>query len=440
MGCVVQKYGGTSVGSVERIRNVAQRVAKRRKEGHQVAVIVSAMAGETNRLIELVHQVTPDPDMREYDVVVSTGEQVSIGLLAIALEDLGVPAESFLSYQVKILTDSFYSKARILEVECLRLKEAMDRGKVAVVAGFQGIDDQGSVTTLGRGGSDLSAVAVAAALHADVCEIYTDVDGVYTTDPNICGNARKIERISYEEMLEMASLGAKVLQTRSVEYAMKYGVPIHVLSSFKEVSGTYVVKEDLSMEKVLVTSVAYNKDEAKVSLRRVPDRPGVAAKIFNPLAKANIVVDMIIQNISKEGFTDLTFTVPKADLRRAIEIIQPTAKELDVPEILTDEKIAKVSIIGLGMKTHAGVAAKMFEVLYKEGINIEMISTSEIKISCVIKSKYTELAVRALHDAFELGGEEEVPAGEGSGDRKAKGQRRKGSGSRRQRLKKRADS
>ena len=406
MGCVVQKFGGTSVGSVERIKHVAQRVAKTWKEGHQVAVIVSAMAGETNRLIDLVHAVSSEPNVREYDVVVATGEQVSIGLLAVALEDLGVPAESCLGHQIKVLTDNVHSQARILDIESSRLKSILDQGKVAVVAGFQGVNENGDVTTLGRGGSDLSAVAVAAALDADVCEIYTDVDGVYTTDPNMCVNARKIERISYEEMLEMASLGAKVLQTRSVEFAMKHNVPIHVLSSFKEVSGTYVVKEEPSMEKVLVTSVAYNKDEAKVSLRRVPDRPGVAAKIFNPLAGANIVVDMIIQNISKEGFTDLTFTVPKGDLRRAIEIIEPTAKELEVPEILTDEKISKVSIIGVGMKTHAGVAAKMFQVLYDEGINIEMISTSEIKISCIIKSKYTELAVRALHDAFELGAEE----------------------------------
>jgi aspartate kinase len=353
-----------------------------------------------------VHAVSPEPSEREYDVIVSTGEQVSVGLLAIALQDLGVPAESCLGFQIKVLTDSVHSKARIVDIETSRLKNVLDRGMVAVVAGFQGVDENGNVTTLGRGGSDLSAVAVAAALGADVCEIYTDVDGVYTTDPNMCVNARKIERISYEEMLEMASLGAKVLQTRSVEFAMKHNVPIYVLSSFREVSGTYVVKEEPSMEKVLVTSVAYNKDEAKVSLRRLPDRPGVAAKIFNPLARANIVVDMIIQNISREGFTDLTFTVPKGDLRKAIEILEPTAKELEVPEIVTDDNVSKISIIGVGMKTHAGVAAKMFQVLYDEGINIEMISTSEIKISCVIKSKYTELAVRALHDAFELGGEE----------------------------------
>lgn len=406
MGCVVQKFGGTSVGTVERIKHVAQCVAKAWREGHQVAVIVSAMAGETNRLIGLVHAISSEPNEREYDVIVSTGEQVSIGLLALALDELGVPAESCLGFQIKVLTDSVYSKARIVDIESSYLKEILGRGKVAVVAGFQGVDVNGNVTTLGRGGSDLSAVAVAAALKADVCEIYTDVDGVYTTDPNMCGNARKIERISYEEMLEMASLGAKVLQARSVEFAMKNDVSIRVLSSFREGSGTYVVKEEPSMEKVLVTSVAYKNDEAKVSLRRVPDRPGVAAKIFNPLANAGIVVDMIIQNMSQEGFTDLTFTVAKADLRRAIEILGPTVEKLEVPEILTDEKISKVSIIGVGMKTHAGVAAKMFQVLYDEGINIAMISTSEIKISCIIKSKYTELAVRALHDAFGLGDEE----------------------------------
>jgi aspartate kinase len=405
MRCVVQKFGGTSVANVERIRHVAERVARAWRDGQRVAVVVSAMAGETNRLVDLVKQVSDAATMREYDVVVSTGEQVTIGLLASALDRMGVPAESFLAHQVRILTDSVHSKARILNVECSRLQQRMQAGKVAVVAGFQGIDENDNLTTLGRGGSDLTAVAIAATLNADVCEIYTDVDGVYTTDPNFCSNARKIDRITYEEMLEMASLGAKVLQTRSVEFAMKHNVPIHVLSSFHDLPGTYVVKEDPSMEKVLVTSVAYNKDEAKVSLRHVPDRPGVAARIFSPLADAYIVVDMIIQNISLEGFTDLTFTVPKSELGKAIEIIQPTAEDLDVTEVITDEKIAKVSIIGVGMKTHAGVAAKMFQTLFDERINIEMISTSEIKISCVIKEKYTELAVRALHDAFELGEE-----------------------------------
>ncbi len=412
MGCIVQKFGGTSVGSPERIKRAAQRIAEARRTGHQVAVVVSAMAGETNRLIDLVRQVSEGGSEREYDVVVSTGEQVSTGLLALALEREGLAAESFQAHQVKIITDSIHGKAKILDVESARLREALDQGKIAVIAGFQGVDTRGNITTLGRGGSDLTAVAIAAALNADVCEIYTDVEGVFTTDPNVCPSARKIDRISYEEMLEMASLGAKVLQTRSVEFAMKYDVPIHVLSSFKEGSGTFVVKEDPSMEKVLVTSVTYNKDEAKIALRHVPDRPGVAAKVFIPLARANIVVDMIIQNISREGLTDLTFTVPKTDLKAALEIIRPTAEELGVTEILTDEEIAKVSIIGVGMRTHAGVAAKMFKVLHDEGINIGMISTSEIKISCVIKSKYTELAVRALHEAFGLGGEGEKVRGE----------------------------
>lgn len=402
MACIVQKYGGTSVGSVERIQNVARRVAASYREGHRLAVVVSAMAGETNRLIDLVHQVCPGPNMREYDVVVATGEQVTIGLLAIALDGMGIPAESFMAHQIKILTDNVYSNARIRDIESERLERALAQGKVAVIAGFQGIDGQGGITTLGRGGSDLSAVAIAAALRADSCEIYTDVDGVYTTDPNVCSKARKISRISYEEMLEMASLGAKVLQTRSVELAMKYCVPIHVRSSFTDTEGTYVVKEDPTMEKVLVTSVAYNKDAAKISLCGVPDRPGVAAHIFSPLSENNIVVDVIIQNISKDGITDLTFTVPKSELRRALEMIKPVAREMGVNEVLTDEQVSKVSIIGVGMKTHAGVAAKMFQVLAAEGINIQMINTSEIKISCVIHEKYTELAVRALHDAFGL--------------------------------------
>ncbi len=400
---VVQKYGGTSVGSIERIQNVAQRVAQSWKQGNKVAVVVSAMAGETNRLIELTRQLSSEPNMREYDVIVSTGEQVTIGLLAIALNAIGVPAESFVAGQAKISTDNIYSKARIQDIEPSRIEAALEAGKVAVIAGFQGMDEQDNITTLGRGGSDLSAVAIAGALKADICEIYTDVDGVYTTDPGICSNAKKIDRISYEEMLEMASLGAKVLQTRSVEFAKKHNVAIHVLSSFNNNTGTFVVQEEPDMEKVLVTSIAYNKDEAKISLRQVPDRPGVAAKIFIPLAEANIIVDMIIQNISKEGVTDLTFTVPKSELDAAMNIIEPTAEELEIPEVLTDKKISKISIIGVGMKTHAGVAAKMFETLFSEGINIQMISTSEIKISCIVKEKYTELAVRALHDAFELG-------------------------------------
>ncbi len=402
MACVVQKYGGTSMGDIDRIRSVAQRVAKTWKAGNRVAVVVSAMAGETDRLIDLVHQITETPSSREYDVVVSTGEQVAIGLLSIALESMNVPSESFTAHQIKILTDSVHAKARIRDIKSDRISAALENGKVAVVAGFQGVDPDNNITTLGRGGSDLSAVAIAATLKADICEIYTDVEGVYTTDPNICSHARKVSRVSYDEMLEMASLGARVLQTRSVEFAKKYNVPIHVRSSFSEEEGTYVVKEETAMEKVLVTSVAYNKDEAKVSLRHVPDVPGVAARIFSPLAEHNIVVDVIIQNISKDGFTDLTFTVPRSELKAAIDIIRPTAEKIGVSEIITDENVSKVSIIGVGMKTHAGVAAKMFQALSSEGINIQMISTSEIKISCVIQEKYTELAVRALHDAFEL--------------------------------------
>jgi len=402
MACIVQKYGGTSVADIERIRNVARRVAETWRSGNRVAVVVSAMAGETNRLIGLVHGITNRPNMREYDVVVSTGENVTVGLLAIALESMGVPAESFMGHQIRILTDSVYSKARILAIESERLRRVLDGGKVAIVAGFQGQDGNGNITTLGRGGSDLSAVAVAAALRADVCEIFTDVEGVFTTDPNICAKARKIPRISYDEMLEMASLGAKVLQTRSVELAKIHGVTIHVRSSFSQEEGTYVVQEESQMEKVLVTSVTYNKDEAKISLCGVPDVPGVAAKIFSPLAERNIVVDVIIQNISKDGYTDLTFTVPKSEIRDALEIVRPVAAELGLREIRTDEDVAKVSIIGVGMKTHAGVAARMFQALSNEGINIEMINTSEIKISCVIREKYTELAVRVLHDAFGL--------------------------------------
>jgi len=405
MACIVQKFGGTSVGDIERIRNVARRVSETWSARNQVAVVVSAMAGETNRLIDLVHQVSAQPNMREYDVVVSTGENVTIGLLAIALESLGVPAVSFMGHQVKILTDSVYSKARIRDIEAGQLRSVLDSGKVAIVAGFQGQDENGNITTLGRGGSDLSAVAVAAALKADVCEIFTDVEGVFTTDPNICSRARKIRRISYDEMLEMASLGAKVLQTRSVEFAKKHGVTIHVRSSFTHTEGTYVVEEDPDMEKVLVTSVTCNKDEAKISLCGVPDVPGVAARIFTPLAENSIVVDVIIQNISKDGYTDLTFTVPKSEIRGALALIKPVADDLGLRDIRTDEDVAKVSIIGVGMKTHAGVAAKMFRTLSDEGINIQMINTSEIKISCVIREKYTELAVRALHDAFELGKE-----------------------------------
>jgi len=403
MALVVQKYGGTSVGDVDRIRNVAGRVIRSRKEGHQVVVVVSAMAGETDKLIRLARQVTTNPDEREMDVLVSTGEQITIALLAMALKAMGYNAKSYLGFQIKIATDSAFGKARITGIESEKMLEDLRNGRIVVVAGFQGVDESENITTLGRGGSDTTAVAVAAAIRADVCEIYTDVDGVYTTDPNVCSKARKLSRISYDEMLEMASLGAKVLQIRSVEFAKKYDVPIHVRSSFNENPGTIVCKEEKEMERVVVSGVTYNQDEAKIEVMRVPDVPGVAAKLFKPIADANIVVDMIIQTSSTEkGCADLAFTVPKTDFSRALQIVKESAKQMGGKEVLSDENIAKVSIIGVGMRSHSNVAAQMFSALAGEGINIQMISTSEIKISCVIDSKYTELAVRALHDSFEL--------------------------------------
>jgi aspartate kinase len=403
MALVVQKYGGTSVGDIDRIRNVARRVIHTRDEGHRVVVVVSAMAGETDKLIRLARQVTPDPDEREMDVLVSTGEQVTIALLAMTLKSMGCDAKSYLGFQIKIATDSAFGKARITGIESEKVLEDLRNGRVVVVAGFQGVDESENITTLGRGGSDTTAVAVAAAIRADVCEIYTDVDGVYTTDPNICPKARKLSRISYDEMLEMASLGAKVLQIRSVEFAKKYDVPIHVRSSFNDNPGTIVCKEEREMERVVVSGVTYNKNEAKIEIMRVPDVPGVAAKLFKPIADANIVVDMIIQTSSTEkGCADLAFTVPKTDFSRALQIVKEGVREIGGKEVLSDENIAKVSIIGVGMRSHSSVAAQMFSALAREGINIQMISTSEIKISCVIDSKYTELAVRALHDAFEL--------------------------------------
>ena len=403
MALVVQKYGGTSVGDVERIRNVARRVLHTKNQGHEVVVVVSAMAGETDKLIRLAQQVTPNPDEREMDVLVSTGEQVSIALLAIALKDMGVDAKSYLGFQIKIATDSAFGKARITGIESEKVLNDLKNGRVVVVAGFQGMDESDNITTLGRGGSDTTAVAVAAALKADACEIYTDVDGVYTTDPNICSKARKLSRISYDEMLEMASLGSKVLQTRSVEFAKKYDVPIHVRSSFNDNPGTIVCKEDEEMEKVVVSGVTYNKNEAKIEVMRLPDIPGVAAKLFKPIADANIVVDMIIQTSSTEkGCADVAFTVPKSDFTKTLQIVKDTIKELGGKEVKSNEDIAKVSIVGVGMRSHSNVATQMFSALAKEGINIHMISTSEIKISCIIDSKYTELAVRALHDAFEL--------------------------------------
>ena len=403
MALVVQKYGGTSVGDVERIRNVARRVLDAKNQGHEVVVVVSAMAGETDKLIRLAQQMTPSPDEREMDVLISTGEQVSIAMLSIALKAMGADSKSYLGFQIKIATDSAFGKARITGIDSEKMLNDLKRGRIVVVAGFQGVDELDNITTLGRGGSDTTAVAIAAALKADACEIYTDVDGVYTTDPNICSKARKLSKISYDEMLEMASFGSKVLQIRSVEFAKKYDVPIHVRSSFNDNPGTIVCKEDEEMERVVVSGVTYNKDEAKIEVMQVPDIPGVAAKLFKPIANANIVVDMIIQTSSTEkGCADVAFTVPKTDFAKTLQIVKETIKEFGGKEVKSNENIAKVSIVGVGMRSHSNVAMQMFSALAKEGINIQMISTSEIKISCIIDSKYTELAVRALHDAFEL--------------------------------------
>jgi aspartate kinase len=404
---IVQKYGGTSLGDPARIKAVAERVAATRQLGNQVIVVVSAMAGETNRLLDLAGKVSEHPDARETDVLLATGEQVSVALLAMALQDLGVRAQSFLGHQIRISTDSVFGRARIKSIDAEHMLQVVKEGAVAVVAGFQGVDEDANITTLGRGGSDTSAVAVAAAVKADACEIYTDVAGVYTTDPRICPNARKLARISYDEMLELASLGAKVLQIRSVEFAKRYGVPVHVRTSFSDEPGTWVVQEDSSMEDVLVTGVAHDLNEAKITLLHVPDRPGLAAKILTPIANAHIVVDMIIQNASADGYTDLTFTVPRADYQKALGMVKEVAAEIGASGVMSDTSVAKVSVVGLGMRSHAGVAARMFQVLAKEGINIQMISTSEIKVSAVIDAKYTELAVRALHQALiEEGGEE----------------------------------
>ncbi|MCM2265804.1 MAG: aspartate kinase [Desulfuromonadales bacterium] len=402
MALVVQKYGGTSMGSVERIRNVARRVARTYDEGNDMIVVVSAMSGETNKLVALCNEMCEFPSEREYDVMVATGEQVSIALLAMCLQSMGYKAKSYMGFQVPIITDSAYSKARIEEIDGTKIREDLKNGTIVVVAGFQGIDREGSLTTLGRGGSDTSAVAVAAALNADVCEIYTDVDGIYTTDPRIVPEASKMEKVSYEEMLEMASLGSKVLQIRSVEFAKKYGVVVHVRSSFNDNPGTLVTKEDADMEAVLVSGITYDKNEAKISVMRVPDKPGIAAKLFSPLSEANITVDMIIQNVSHEGYTDLTFTVPRADFKKALKIVEEAAAKVGAAGVDSNETIAKVSIVGVGMRSHSGVASKMFSTLSAEGINIQMISTSEIKVSCVIDDKYTELAVRVLHEAFSL--------------------------------------
>ena len=402
MALIVQKYGGTSVGNIERIHCVAERVERAQKDGHQVVVVLSAMSGETDRLLKLAHEATNSPAERELDMLLSTGERVTIALLAMELRGRGVNARSFTGRQVGIHTDSAHTKARISRVTAERITEALAAGVIPVVAGFQGINASSDVTTLGRGGSDLTAVALAAALKADRCIIYTDVDGVYTADPNIVPAARRLDKISYEEMLEMASLGAKVLQSRSVEFAAKYSVPVEVNSSFKEGKGTLVTREDADMEGVMVSGVTGDRNQAKITIVGVPDRPGIAARVFGAVAHANIVVDMIIQNVSQASMTDISFTVPKADLRNAVDLVQRLSQEIGARSVAVTESIAKVSLIGVGMRSHSGVAAKMFEVLSREGVNIMMISTSEIKISCVIEEKYLELAMRTLHTAFGL--------------------------------------
>ncbi|MGB9711427.1 MAG: aspartate kinase [Thermodesulfovibrio sp.] len=401
---IVQKYGGTSVANIERIKAVAERISKTVKEGNKVVVVVSAMAGETDKLIGLAHQVCSNPPEREMDLLLSSGERVTAALTAMALCELGHKAIALTGRQMGIITDAVHTKARIEKIIATRALKALEDGYVVVVAGFQGITETEDVTTLGRGGSDLTAVAIAAALNADLCEIYTDVDGVFTADPNIVPNARKLDKISYEEMLELASLGAKVLQTRSVEFAMKYNVPVIVRSSFNWNPGTLVTKEDKDMEKVVVSGIAHDKNQAKITILKVPDRPGIAAKLFKAVADANIVVDMIVQNISSDGkATDISFTVPKTDAKKALELTEKISKELGAEGVILNEGIAKISIVGVGMRTHSGVAAQMFEALANHGINIMAISTSEIKISCLIDAKYTELAVRVLHDTFKLG-------------------------------------
>jgi len=397
---IVQKYGGTSVGSIERIKGVAQRVAATHDAGHQVAVVVSAMSGETNRLLGLAKQISTQPDERECDVLVSTGEQVTVALLAMVLKDMGYPAFSLLGHQVQISTDSAFGRARIKHISAARLLTGLHDGNLAVVAGFQGVDEDDNITTLGRGGSDTTAVAIAAATQADACEIYTDVDGVYSADPRICPNAHKLNRISYDEMLELASLGAKVLQIRSVEFAKRYQVPVHVRSSFSMDEGTWLVHEDAGMEDVTVAGVTSDVDQTKITILHVPDRPGLAARVFGPIAENNIVVDMIIQNTGAEGFTDLTFTVPRGDAAKALALVNATVGDIGASGVNSDANVAKVSIVGLGMRSHAGVASRMFQTLAREGINIQMISTSEIKISIVVDASFAERAVRALHNAF----------------------------------------
>jgi aspartate kinase len=402
MALIVQKFGGTSVADVSRIHNVAKRVTKAYDQGNDVVVILSAMAGVTDRLIGLANEASETPDRRELDVLLATGEQTTSALLAMMLKGMGYKAQSLLGHQAEVVTDCEYGNARILEIGTDRIRRLLTNRNIIVVAGFQGADIKGNITTLGRGGSDTSAVAIAAALNADVCEIYTDVDGIYTADPNICPRARKIKEISYDEMLNMASLGAKVLQIRSVGFAKKYNIPVHVRSSFSEEEGTMVVNEDSAMEQLVVSGVTHDLNQARITLKKVPDQPGIAAKIFSPIAEAGILVDMIIQNTRVGGQTDLTFTVPKADYKQALEIGKKVAQSIGAEDVFGDVHIAKVSVIGVGMKNHSGVASLMFNALARENINIIMISTSEIRISCIIEQKYTELAVRVLHSSFGL--------------------------------------
>lgn len=402
MALIVQKYGGTSVGSPERIRHVAEKVSAARQRGDDVVVVVSAMSGETDRLVGLAHQLDPRPEPRELDVLLSTGEQVTIALLSIALQKLGCAARSYTGAQVRILTDNAFNKARIRDIDESAVRKDLSAGRVVVVAGFQGVDEDGNITTLGRGGSDTTAVALAAALKADECQIYTDVDGVYTTDPRVVPQARRLARITFEEMLEMASLGSKVLQIRSVEFAGKYNVPLRVLSSFQEGEGTLISFEESQMEQPVISGIAFNRDEAKITVVGVPDQPGVAYGILGPIANANIEVDMIVQNVAADATTDFTFTVHRRDYSQAIDILRDVASGMGARELTGDNKIVKISIVGVGMRSHAGIASKMFQTLSKEGINIRMISTSEIKVSVVVDEKYLELGVRALHDAFEL--------------------------------------
>ncbi len=410
MALIVQKYGGTSLANIDKIRQVAKHIIRTKKKGNGVLVVASAMAGETDRLIKLSRSIMDPPDERELDVITSSGEQVSSGLLTMTIKSLGHDAVSFQGHQVRISTDNAHSKARIVKIDDEKIKKALSIGKIAIIAGFQGVDEEGNVTTLGRGGSDLTAVALAAVLRADACELYKDdVDGVYTTDPGVCRNARKLKKISYDEMLEISSLGSKVLQARAVEFAKKFRVPIHVRSTSRpEDEGTWVVEEEASMvemEDIAISGVTYDKNQAKITIMRVPDRPGIAAKLFTPIGDEGIVVDMIVQNISTEGFTDMTFRVPRTDLKKALRITEEVAKELGAKGVTSNNRIAMVSLVGVGMKTHSGIASRTFSALAREGINIMMISTSEIKVSCVIDEKYTELAVRTLHDAFNLGEE-----------------------------------